>query len=124
MSKDAKHVIAVTITATAGHAQRPRRIDFPPCLRLLPLRRYAVPSSRTLDCRGHMGASLSGYSTLPHVPDLKTQEHREEKEPKSISMREGKLSHRACLWEYPLVKAWGVTPDDEHHRVQRDVPVR
>ncbi|KAF5972174.1 hypothetical protein FCOIX_9492 [Fusarium coicis] len=42
-------------------------------------------------------APLPGYSTLPRVPDSKTQKHREEKEPKNISVMKGELSHRACL---------------------------
>ncbi|EWG54687.1 hypothetical protein FVEG_17365 [Fusarium verticillioides 7600] len=96
MSKDAKHVIAVT--TTAGHAQCPGRIDFPHAYDFCHFDdtqfRQVEPSTVVATW-----APLSGYSTLPHVPDLKTQKHREEKEPKNISMREGRLSHRACLWE-------------------------
>jgi hypothetical protein len=31
---------------------------------------------------------------------------------------------RLAHYKSPLVKAWGVTLDDEHYRVQRDVLVR
>ncbi|KAF5586483.1 hypothetical protein FPCIR_7899 [Fusarium pseudocircinatum] len=79
MSKNPKHVIAVARTTS-------------------PILTTSIPS--TIRTSGQVERSavlatwvpLPGYSTVPYAADSTTQKHREEKEPKNMSVAKGGLN--------------------------------